>query len=165
MGEGLNKPPFPQRCLQKFFIFLSRAPHSFSRFALALLRSLHLRVCVQANFLYIRPTTVLESKTFFGFLCYSVTSIQSNRNELWEIRFWNFRSKIAIGFSQRISGRLTCLRWSGTAYNGEESFLSLVNFPPFETPRAFFPNKTFCLENELRDLCVLLFKILSWNIF
>ena len=31
MGEGLNKPPFSQRCLQTFFIFLSRAPRSFSR--------------------------------------------------------------------------------------------------------------------------------------
>ena len=31
MGEGLNKPLFSQRCLQTFFIFLSRAPRSFSQ--------------------------------------------------------------------------------------------------------------------------------------
>ena len=40
MGEGLNKPLFSQRCLQTFFIFLSRAPRSpslsFARFARAL---------------------------------------------------------------------------------------------------------------------------------
>ena len=31
MGKGLSKPLFPQKCLQTFFIFLSRAPRSFSR--------------------------------------------------------------------------------------------------------------------------------------
>ena len=39
MGEGLNKPLFSQRCLQTFFIFLSRAPCSLARFAFAIARS------------------------------------------------------------------------------------------------------------------------------
>ena len=30
MGEELYKPPFSQKCLQTFFIFLSRAPRWFS---------------------------------------------------------------------------------------------------------------------------------------
>ena len=36
MGEGLDKPLISQRCLQTFFFFLSRAPRSLLRFALAL---------------------------------------------------------------------------------------------------------------------------------
>ena len=35
MGEGLNKPIFAQRCLQTFFIFISRAQPSFSRALIA----------------------------------------------------------------------------------------------------------------------------------
>lgn len=165
MGKGLNKPLFLQRCLQTFYIFLnSRVPHSFSRFAFALVRLLHLRAnkttiekkSKTTSVYRLISTTIRETKAFLGFLCYCVTSIQSNRNELWEIRFWNFHSKIAIGFSQTISGRLTCIRWSRTAYNGEQSFLSLVNFPSFETPRAFFSNKTLCLENEETSVSFLL---------